>query len=147
MEAQKHKEVLVQYITSLKVMEKQYAALGEEQAKWRSRIDLARSQGAFDLAREAEQEAERITAKHTALAADIAALKAEIETLRQQLPGLAARERTIDPDLLEQELLMAAGHLPGSEEQIGAERTLQTMEKDTAAAAALEALKAKMGLG
>jgi phage shock protein A len=141
------KGVLVQYITSLKVMEKQYAALGEDLAKWISRIDLARSQGAIDLAQEAEKEAERTTAKHTALGADIAVLKAQIETLRQQLPGLAARERTIDPDLLEQELLMAAGHLPGSEEKTGAERALQTMEKDTAATVALEALKAKMGFG
>ncbi|MHB9293788.1 hypothetical protein Holit_02918 [Hollandina sp. SP2] len=142
---QEAKDALLQYITSLKITEKQYAELREHWAKWTSRIDLARSRGALDLAREAEREVERITIKYTALEEEIAALKAQIETLRQQLPALAARDRTIDPDLLEQELLMAAGHLPG--EQTEAERALQNMEKDTAATAALKALKAKMNLG
>ncbi|MDR2798303.1 MAG: PspA/IM30 family protein, partial [Treponema sp.] len=139
------KDALVQYITSLKITEKQYAELGENLAKWTSRIDLARSRGALDLAGEAEKEVERITVKHTELKEEITALKAHIETLRQQLPSLAAQDRTIDPDLLEQELLMATGRLPG--EQAEAEGALQNMEKDTAATAALKALKAKMNLG
>jgi phage shock protein A len=141
---QEVKDALVQYIISLKMREKQYAELRENRAKWTSRIDVARSRGSLDLAKEAEKEVERITVKYTELEEEIAALKAQIETLRQQLPALAARDRTIDPDLLEQELLMATGHLPG--EQTEAERALQNMEKDTAATAALKALKAKMNL-
>lgn len=142
---QEAKDAMVQYITSLKLTEKQYAELGENLAKWTSRIDLARSRGVHDLAKEAEMEVERITLKYTELEQEITALKAHIETLRQQLPALAAQERTIDPDLLEQELLIVTGHLPG--EQAEAERALHSMEKDTAATAALKALKAKMNLG
>jgi phage shock protein A len=144
MGVQEAKDRMVQYITSLKLMEKQHAELEEDVAKWTSRIDLARSRGALDLAGEAEKEVERITAKYTELGEEITALKGHIETLRQQLPGFAARDRTIDPDLLEQELLMATGHLPG--EPAEAEKALQNMEKDTAATAALKALKGKMNL-
>jgi phage shock protein A len=136
------KDVLIQYLTSLKLTEKQYAELGELLVKWTARIDLARSKGAAALAAEAEQEAERIRRKYQALEAEIADLKAHIARLRAELPGLAARERTVDPDLLEQELLIAAGRMPGEDPQ--ADRALKTMEQDTTAEAALKALKAKM---
>jgi phage shock protein A len=145
MGVQEAKDFMVQYITSLKITEKHYAELGENLAKWTSRIALARSRGALDLAKEAEKEVERITLKHTELEREITALKAHIETLRQQLPALAAQDRTIDPDMLEQELLIATGRLPG--EQAEAEGALQNLEKDTAATAALNALKAKMNRG
>ncbi|MDR2393864.1 MAG: chromosome partitioning protein [Treponema sp.] len=141
------KDLLVQYITSLKITEKQYAALGEDVAKWTSRIALARSRGSLDLAQEAEKEVEHITRKQGQLEGEIAALKAQIPALRQQFPGLAAQERTIDPDLLEQELLIATGRLSVSTEQAEAERILQQMEQETAADVALKALKAKMNLG
>ncbi|MDR2632457.1 MAG: chromosome partitioning protein [Treponema sp.] len=141
------KDTLVRYITSLKLTEKRYAQLGEEEARWTSRVDLARSRGALELAGEAEQEVERLRAARREVEADMAALRAQIEALRQQLPGLAARERTIDPDLLEQELLIATGRLPGCAQEAEAERALQHIEEEHAADAALKALKAKMTLG
>jgi hypothetical protein len=73
-------------------------------------------------------------------------LKIQIETMQKQLPGLAARERTIDPDLLEQNLLMAAGYLPGEDEKAEADRRFKVMEQDISADADLATLKAKMGL-
>ncbi|MDR1955917.1 MAG: chromosome partitioning protein [Treponema sp.] len=141
------KEYMVQHIASLTMTEKRYAEIEADLAKWNSRIALARSRGAAELAQEAEKEAERLTARHTALAGEIAEMKAQLETMGRQLPGLAARERTIDPDLLEQELLMASGYLPGSEAKAAEDRAVQAQEKDAAASAALEALKAQMGLG
>jgi hypothetical protein len=64
--------------------------------------------------------------------------------MRTQLPGLAARERSIDPDLLEQELLISAGHLPGDGEKVKNERILRELQKDNDAETALAKLKAKM---
>jgi hypothetical protein len=57
---------------------------------------------------------------------------------------LAARQRSIDPDLLEQELLIAAGYLPGEEEKAQNDRLFSEMEKNAAADAALSELKVKM---
>ena len=68
-------------------------------------------------------------------------LKNGIADMRRQLPGLAARERSVDPDLLEQELLMALGQ---TEEEAATERAFKKLEKENAADAALEALKSKM---
>ncbi|MDR2485944.1 MAG: chromosome partitioning protein [Treponema sp.] len=135
-------EYIARHIATLKLTEKQYQALGEASAKWTSRIELARSKGAGDLALEAEKEADRLKTRQESLEAEIKELKAQIETMRKQLPGLAARERTIDPDRLEQELLMA---MPGEEEKAEADRRLRDMEKDASAEAALAALKAKLG--
>ena len=64
--------------------------------------------------------------------------------MRRQIPLLAARERSIDPDLLEQELLMTLGNMPGDEEKVRAERQFREMEKAQSADAALDELKAKM---
>ena len=64
--------------------------------------------------------------------------------MRRQIPLLAARERSIDPDLLEQELLMAAGRLPGDEEKAQTEGRFRELEKNIAADTALEELKEKM---
>ncbi|MDR0586529.1 MAG: chromosome partitioning protein, partial [Treponema sp.] len=79
-----------------------------------------------------------------ALNAENAELKAQAEQAIRSLPALAARERSVDPDLLLQELLVAAGHDPGSEEERGRDRAFAEMEKNAAAGAALAELKAKM---
>jgi hypothetical protein len=57
---------------------------------------------------------------------------------------LAARERSIDTDLLEQELLIANGRMPGDEEKARSERAFDKLETEAAAEAALAKLKAKM---
>jgi phage shock protein A len=138
------KAYILEYITTLRLREKHGEALDQELEQWNSRITLARSKGAVDLALAAEKEAARLKTRKDALAAEIAELKTQIETMRKQLPGLAARERRIDPDLLEQELLMAAGYLPGAEQEAATDRALKAMEKAASADTALAALKAKM---
>jgi phage shock protein A len=139
------KEYIFHHITTLKLTEKKIQDLEAELSQWNSRIELAKSKGAADLALEAAGEAEKIRAQQAILAGEMAELRAQIEEMRKQLPGLAARERNIDPDLLEQELLIALGRMPGEEKQAETDRLFQQMEKDSAAEAALEALKAKMG--
>lgn len=139
------KEYIFHFISTLKLTEKKIQDLEEELSRWNSRIELAKSRDAADLALEAAGEAEKIRAQQAILAGEAAELKAQIEEMRKQLPGLAARERNIDPDLLEQELLIALGRMPGEEKQAETDRLFQQMEKDSAAETALEALKAKMG--
>jgi phage shock protein A len=139
------KEYILRHISVLRLTEKKREELKGELEKWRTRIELARSSGAEDLVPEAEKEAERIRTGEEAIASEIADLKKRIGYMRRQLPGLAARERSVDPDLLEQELLMAAGYLPGDEKKAGEDRRFKDLEKDAAAEEALEALKAKMG--
>lgn len=141
------REYIAQHIATLKLTEKKQQAVGDALAKWTSRAQLAHTKGLADLSLEAEQEAERLKAQQESLGTEMAELKTQIETMRRQLPGLTARERTVDPDLLEQELLMAAGYLPGEDEKAQMDRQYQDLEQAASADAALAALKAKMGLG
>jgi hypothetical protein len=60
--------------------------------------------------------------------------------MRDQVAGLAARERSIDPDLLEQEMQIALGGTLGEDVQPDLEHQFQAAEAD----AALEVLKARM---
>ncbi|GHV71771.1 hypothetical protein AGMMS49928_25180 [Spirochaetia bacterium] len=147
MNAASAKDYIFQFISTLKLTEKNLAELSETRKKWEGRIELALSRNAAKLAEDGEKEAARIREKEKILENEIAELKAQIEKMKGQLPGLAARERGIDPDLLEQELLIAQGRLPGDEETAKTERELAALEKDTQADAALEALKAKMKNG
>ncbi|MDR1278847.1 MAG: chromosome partitioning protein [Treponema sp.] len=144
MDAAGAREYILNFITTLKLTEKKIRELDEDLARWNSRIDLARSQGKDDLAAEAEKEAGQIKERQAQLAGETADLKSRIEDMRKQIPLLAARERSVDPDLLEQELLMAAGRLPGDEEKARIERQFREIEKNRAADAALEELKGKM---
>ena len=138
------KDYVLNFITTLKLTEKNIQNLDEEISKWQSRIDLANSKGQAELALDAEKEKNRLLEKKLTLTAEADQLKQQIEEMRRQLPMLASRERSIDPDLLEQELLMAAGHMPGDEEKVRIERQFAQMEKEQAAETALEELKAKI---
>jgi phage shock protein A len=144
MDAAGAREYILNFIAALKLTEKKVRELDEELARWNSRIDLARSQGRDDLAAEAERAAGHIKERRAQLAGEAAGLRGQIGEMRKQLPALAARERSVDPDLLEQELLMAAGYLPGDGEKAETERRFRDMEKTSAADAALEELKEKM---
>lgn len=143
MNAQEAKEYIFHYITTLKLTEKQHQALEGKLAQWEKRVDLARSRGFEDLARGAEEEAERVKERQRVLSLEMAALESQIEQLRRQIPALAARERSVDPDILEQELLMALGRLPGDADS---GNSTEAALNRAVADAALEALKAKMGV-
>ena len=135
------KEYIHNYITTLKLTQKEISALEDEAVKWKNRIELARSRGMEDILAEAEKEADKVDAKLAGLGEEVRDLKDGIEAMKRQLPGLAARERSVDPDLLEQELLMALGQ---TEEDAATEKAFKKLEKENSADAALEALKAKM---
>ena len=135
------KEYILNFVTTMKLTQKEISALEEEAVKWKNRVELARSKGMEDILAEAERETERIAIRLADLGEELRSYKEAIDAMKRQLPGLAARERSIDPDVLEQELLMAAGL---TEENAATERAFRKLEKENAADAALEALKSKM---
>ena len=141
MSAAAAKDYIFSLITTIKLTEKEIHSLEEDAAKWKSRVELARSSGKNDLALEAEKEADRIERKISDLCEEGKSLKNQIEEARRQLPGLAARERSIDADLLEQELLISLGQ---TEEEAETERAFKKLEKEADADSALQALKDKM---
>jgi phage shock protein A len=135
------KEYIFGLIATLKLTEKDIHSLEEEAAKWKGRVELARSTGKNDLAAEAEKEALRVENKLAGLREEEVSLKDQIETIRKKLPGLAARERGVDTDLLEQELLMALGK---TGEEAETDRAFEKLEKEAKADSALQALKEKL---
>jgi len=141
MSAAAAKDYILALITTLKLTEKEIHSLEEDAAKWKGRVELARSGGKNDLASEAEREAERAEKKLSGLRGEEKSLKNQIEEVRRKLPGLAARERSIDPDLLEQELLITLGH---TEEEAKTERAFKELEKESSADSALQVLKEKL---
>ena len=139
------KEYILGFISTLKLTVKELEKLSEEEAKWERRAILAWEQGKEDLLKAAEDEREKIRLRKIELEVEAGDLKVRINNLKSQLSILPARERSIDPDLLEQELLILTGRLPGDEEKARQDRAFQQMEKESSADAALEALKARMG--
>ena len=137
------KEYIFGFIATLKLTEKEIQSLQDEAAKWKARAGMARSRGISDLLAEAEKEAEKAAARIGTLEQERSTLQAQVDSMRRQLPGLAARERSVDPDLLEQELLMALGR---TAEEAAAEKAFQELEKEDSAEAALQVLKAKMNV-
>ena len=141
MSAAAAREYILGSISTLKLTEREIRSLEDDAAKWKNRADLARSRGADELLAEAEKEADRVNAKLAGLREEERALRERITVMQRQIPGLAARERSIDPDILEQELLMAAGQT-GEDAETGS--AFRKLERESAADAALESLKAKL---
>ncbi|MHB9294309.1 hypothetical protein PilKf_00016 [Pillotina sp. SPG140] len=133
-------------ITTLKLNEKTINDLNADIAKWEQRVQLARTAGKCELQKQAEAVLADIKAKRDTISAECTALRRQWSELQQRLPTIAAQERTIDTDLLQQELLIVNGYLPGEEEKMEADRHFAAEEKNVSAAAALEALKAKMSV-
>jgi phage shock protein A len=141
MSAAAAKEYIFGMIATLKLTEKEIHSLEEEAAKWKGRVELARSGGKDALASEAEKEAQRADEKLAGLREEEVSLMDQIEAVRRKLPGLAARERSVDPDLLEQELISAIGK---TGEETETEKAFEKLEKESYADSALQALKEKM---
>jgi phage shock protein A len=137
---QAEKEYALSLLTQIKLNEKLAAEYEAEAGKWEKRAAGTAADRA--LAAEAEARAAEVRNKAAALKAENAELRTQAEQAIRSVPAMA--ERSVDPDLLLQELLVAAGHDPGSEEERDRERKFAEMEKNAAADAALAELKAKM---
>jgi phage shock protein A len=145
MDEQSAKQYLLGFITTYKLTIKKIDDIDSEIVKWNSRVELARSKGAADLAAEAEKETQRLNETKQKLLLEADELKTQISKMQRQFKTLGSYLRSVDPDLLEQELLMAAGYNPGDEEKLNTERKMRELENESQAQAALDELKAKMG--
>jgi phage shock protein A len=137
------KEYMLGLSTTIKLNEKRIADLEVPRDKWRKRIDAARTGKEEALTLEAEKRVLEFEGKIGVLRSETASLREQLQTMISRLRTLAARERAVDPDLLMQDLLMAAGYNPGDEASLGLEKKFADLEKEAAADAALTALKAK----
>jgi phage shock protein A len=135
------KEHILNFITTKKLNEKRLLTLKREQEKWENRVRLAQNSGADDLIAQAAAACQSIEGQIHSLEAENGELKTQIQSMIGQLPGLAARERSIDPDILEQELLLAAGFTPG---EPSTDQKFTALEQREAAESALQALKQKV---
>jgi len=135
------REYILGFITTLKLTEKEILSREDVAAKWQRRIELARFQKRDDLLAEAESEAGKVDEKLSELREERRVLDESIAAMRRQIPFLAARDRSVDADILEQELLMALGR---TGDDAGTESAFKKLEKNVGADTALEALKARM---
>ena len=139
------KEYILGMLSTLKLTQKEIDQLKEDEAKWERRAALALEQGKPDLEQEAAKERDKILNRRISLENEADELTANIDKLKAELRILPARERSIDPDLLEQELLILAGRMPGEEKEAARDRAFEKLEKEASADAELEALKNRMG--
>lgn len=144
--AEDAKAYALEFMTSLKTLERQLAGLADELGLWAKRVELAASKGASDLEAAARARLAELGAKRDALEAEKAELAAKVARIREKLPMAGASERSVDPDLLLAQLRMAAGRSPDDRDDDGSAK----LDSDMAALGAddaLAALKRKLNEG
>ncbi|MBU0929426.1 MAG: chromosome partitioning protein [Spirochaetes bacterium] len=144
--AQDARAYALEFLTALKGLERDLAALGDEISTWAKRVELAASKGAAELEAAARAKLDELGAKRAGLEAERADIAAKVARIRERLPMAGASERSVDPDLLLAQLRMAAGQDPDESEGDGSAK----LDSDLAALGAddaLAALKRKLGEG
>jgi chromosome segregation ATPase len=138
-------ELLFAYTTDLKRHEKDMEALQKEADMWDSRVKLAEGRGLAELAEGARGQAAQIRAKISEIETAKAELERDASRIKEALPSIKARQRSIDPDQLQAELSMMTGEAL-EPEKAKLERDLDALSKNESADDPLAALKRKMGL-
>ncbi|PKL05634.1 MAG: hypothetical protein CVV53_08475, partial [Spirochaetae bacterium HGW-Spirochaetae-9] len=111
-----------------------------------SRVNLAESRGMAELAAAATTQLSGLNARLGAIQAAKVELERDAARIKEALPGIKARQRSIDPDRLQAELAMMTGEALDPE-KARLERELKTLVDDPSADDPLAALKKKMGVG
>jgi hypothetical protein len=117
------KEYIFAYSVDVKRLDKAIADSGAELERWKGRVALVEGKLAAApadapmaaLAEAARSKVAEESARLAALEAERAELRAKIGRMREQLPMIKARERSIDPDRLLAELQMMTGELLGDD--------------------------------
>ncbi|MDD3819973.1 hypothetical protein SDC9_16192 [bioreactor metagenome] len=139
-------ELLLAYTTDIKRHDKDIEALEKDRRLWNSRVKLAEERSLAELAQGARAQLSRIEASLSGLVAARDELKLDVFRIREALPAIKARRRSIDPDLLQAELSMLVGEeqgLPAAK----LEDEFKALEEKAEDQDPLEKLKRKMGLG
>ncbi len=139
------REYIFAYAVDVKRLDKDLDVARSEIALWKGRVELARSRGLADLERAAQARVSEEEAKLASLESERAGMAAKLSRLREELPRIRARERSIDPDRLLAELQMMTGELLGDAQEGAAatERAFADLEAAQSAESALAELKRK----
>jgi hypothetical protein len=136
------REYLFAHATDLGLLEKKLAEKAAAVGTWRERQRLAQDAGRGELMAAAESQVSAGLAELDALKAEAEALRAGVEKMKRQIPGLNARERSVDPDLLLAELQGLSGQDPeGPDAEFG------KLKKESEAEEALAKLKKNLAEG
>jgi hypothetical protein len=103
------KQYIIAHMAELIGMKKEIARIEAEVVKWELRATLAAQKGIEELRTAAEAKAGEARAKLDARRREATELLDSILRMREQLPGIAAKERSVDTDLLLAELQSALG--------------------------------------
>jgi phage shock protein A len=133
---------LVDFATNAKMLRKDLATLDAELDTWRKRVTLATEKGMADLVTAAGAKVTELEARRAGIAGEVADVEAKVLRIREKLPGISARERSIDPDQLLAELQLMTGELLG-DGSATLEAEMRKLEGDAASDASLAALKAQ----
>jgi len=148
------KAYLLEFSTAAKMARKELEAAEADVALWRKRVELAESKGLSDLATAANAKLGEVEARRISAVAEIEDLESKVGRIRDMLPTVAAKERSVDVDRLLAELQLMTGQLlgPAGEGAPGLESAMTKLESEAAAGeasvsadAGLAALKEKMG--
>jgi phage shock protein A len=141
-------DLLFAYTTDLKRIEKEYSEALQNADLWNSRVTLAQSKGLADLAEAARKQSAATRAQAESLDSSRSELALDISRIKEALPTIKSKERSIDPDTLAAELAMMTGEALDPE-KAKLEKELSAIDSSQAvkgAESALAALKRKMGL-
>ncbi len=141
--ADSQREYLFSLLTQIKLDAKDLAAREAELKTWQQRMALAQNAGDVQLEAQVQEKIDALQQKIQVLREQAINLKKEAEQLRRDVPLAQASERSVDTDLLEQEILMSAGHSPDSDalEKIQLDKKLEELERAARIDADLQALK------
>lgn len=138
------REYALAWATTVKRYDQDIAAIDQDLALWRGRVKLAADKGQAELASAAESRCAELAAKREALVAERAPVASDLVRLKERIPYLKARVRSVDPDLLLAELQSMTGTLLDPE-SAAAEAGIQKLTQEAGAEDALAELKKKMG--
>jgi len=150
------KEYIFAFAVDAKRLDKAIADAQLELDRWKSRVGLAEAKLAADpsmaaLVQAASTKVEETRAALASLEAERGDLRSKIAAMREQLPLIQARERSIDPDMLLAELQMMTGELLGDEagdrSATATEADFAKLETEAKAQADLDALKRRANEG
>ncbi len=132
---------ILEFATSKRLTEKECETVKADILAWQQKQQLARSLGREDLVAAVDQRIAELTAKQANLELEIQDLAGKIEAMKRQIPGLKARERSVDPDLLLAEMEMTLGKsIDDIQKEQEIDGTLNSMSADEA----LKKLKDKL---
>ena len=148
------KEYIFAYAVDAKRLDKAIAEAEIELGRWKSRVSLAEARLATDpsmaaMIQAAGSKVQETSAQIATLRAERDELRSKIARMREQLPMIQARERSIDPDRLLAELQLMTGELLGDSGEgrsaAATEADFAKLESEAKADSELEALKRRAG--